>query len=190
MACDVWLEMLMKGGPVVLRKLEEGIEELRVSGSLEGLRKVSVATSPSGSYDTHDFLAYLRRSLPQWEPGRRWRIVHLDAFTAHQDVRIARLCWDRGYLIVYIGGGCTGALQPLDTHLHGILSKLYQQEEMNCLLRISEHNDAFCPVLDRTTMMAILTSIWQHSKVTLPHAGVPGQHVHGGIEWHRRPSGQ
>ena len=91
----------------------------------------------------------------------------MDAFTAHQDERIARLCWDRGYLIVYIGGGCTGALQPLDTHLHAILSKLYQEEEMNCLLRISQHNDASCPVLDRTAMMAILTSIWQRSKVHL-----------------------
>ena len=72
-----------------------------------------------------------------------------------------------GYLIVYIGGGCTGALQPLDTHLHGILSKLYQEKEMNCLLRVSEDNDARCPVLDRTTMMSILISIWQRSQVHL-----------------------
>ena len=170
MNSDVWLEMLMKGGPEVLRKLREGLEELRASGSLGRLTGVSVATSPSGSYDTHDFLEYLRRSLPEWGPGRRWRILLLDAFTARQDERNARLCWNRGYLCVYIGGGCTGALQPLDTHLHALLSKLYQEMEMNLLMRISQENDTRVPVLDRTTMMSILTSVWQRSRLHLATA--------------------
>ena len=38
---------------------------------------------------------------------------------------------------------------------------------MNCLMRISEDNDDRVPVLDRTTMMEILTSIWQRSQVHL-----------------------
>ena len=170
MNCDVWLEMLMKGGPEVLRKLREGLEELRAGGSLGRLTGVSVATSPSGSYDTHDILEYLRRSLPEWGSGRRWRILLLDAFTGHNDERIARLCWDRGYLCVYIGGGCTGALQPLDTHLHALLSKLYQEKEMNLLMRIAEDNDTRVPVLDRNIMMSILISVWQRSNLHLATA--------------------
>ena len=167
MACDVWLEMLMKGGTEVLRKLEEGLGQLRGGGSLGKLQGVSVATSPSGSYDTNDILAYLRRALPEWGPGRRWRILLLDAFTGHNGERIQRLSWERGYLLVYIGGGCTGALQPLDTHLHAPLSKQYQELEMDCLMKIAEENDARCPSLDRTTLMSILVSVWQNSRLHL-----------------------
>ena len=167
MHCDVWLEMLMKGGCEVLRKLQEGLQELRDSGSLGRLNGVTVATSPSGSYDTNDIVDYLHRALPEWGPGRRWRILLLDDFSAHKNDRITRLCWDRGYLPVYIGGGCTGALQPLDTHLHALLSKMYQEMEMDLLMRIAEENDKRCPSLDRTTQMSILTALWQRQSLHL-----------------------
>ena len=60
-------------------------------------------------------MAYLRKVLLPWGPGRKWRLLLVDAFSAHLDDAVARLAWDRGYLVVHIGGGCTGAIQPLDT---------------------------------------------------------------------------
>jgi hypothetical protein len=165
MHCDVWLEMLMKGGCEILQKLQEGLQELRDSGSLGSLNGVTVATSPSGSYDTNDIVDYLQRALPEWGPGRRWRILLLDDFSAHKNDRITRLCWDRGYLPVYIGGGCTGALQPLDTHA------------------LPEPRPDYSDV-NPDIVMATTASPPCHMQ------RVSGQHVHVGIGWHRGPPWQ
>ena len=51
---------------------------------------------------------------------------------------MARLAWGRGYLIVYIGGGGTGAIQVLDTHLHGPLSKYFQDMGMIALFKMAD----------------------------------------------------
>ena len=154
----------VKGGSEVERKLEEGLKELRRNGLLGTLQGVAARTSPSGSYDTNDIVRYLSRHLPAWGPERRWRILLLDFFFAHKGERIQRLCWERGYLLVFIGGGCTGALQPVDTHLHGFLSKDFQAMEMDMLTETSLLEDKRVPVLDRTTLMSFLVSIWQQSR--------------------------
>ena len=50
-----------------------------------------------------------------WGPGRRWRILMLDAYRAHLVEAVKRLAWSRGYVVVYQGGGCTGISQVNDT---------------------------------------------------------------------------
>ena len=154
-----------RGGPIVLSKLQTGLDQLRGSGSFGNLRHVSVATSPSGSYNTEDIMAYLEKALPSWETGRGWRILLVDAFSAHLDECVARLAWDRGYMVVYIGGGCTGAIQVLDTHLHGRFSALFQEQEMTALLEIMDEDPGGLPVLNRDFLLSTVVSIWQSSQM-------------------------
>ena len=154
-----------RGGPIVLSKLQTGLDQLRGSGSLGNLRQVSVATSPSGSYNTDDIMAYLEKALPPWETGRGWRILLVDAFSAHLDECVARFAWGRGYMVVYIGGGCTGAIQVLDTHLHSRFSALFQQQEMTALLHLMDEDPAGLPVLSRDFLLSTFVSMWQSSQM-------------------------
>ena len=98
------LQMLFKGGSGIAAGLEKTLGEFRGSGICGMLRHVSATTSPSGSYDTSDILAYLQAVLLPWGPGRKWRVLLVDAFSAHLDEDVARLAWERGYALVYIGG--------------------------------------------------------------------------------------
>ena len=63
--------------------------------------------------------------------------------------------------MVLIGGGCTGAVQPLDTHLHGPFSNTYQQIEMEDLLRQAAEDETALPRLRRAELMSIVVSVWQ-----------------------------
>ena len=57
---------------------------------------ITVATSPKGSYREADVLNFLERHLPEWEEGRRWRIMLADDVSAHLTSAVFRLCWTRG----------------------------------------------------------------------------------------------
>ena len=46
------------------------------------------------------------------------------------DEEVSKFAWQSGYALVLIGGGCTGAIQPLDTHVQGAFSKQYQEMEV------------------------------------------------------------
>ena len=70
---------------------------------------LSVATSPKGSYRTHDVLNFLDRHLPAVTGERRWRIMMADDYSAHLAPQIANLCRSRGYVFVAHGGGATPA---------------------------------------------------------------------------------
>ena len=60
------LELLFKGGAQIEAKLVVELDRLRASGSLCKLPQVSVATSPTGSYNTADILRYLDLVLDKW----------------------------------------------------------------------------------------------------------------------------
>ena len=124
------LECLFKGGPKIKESLEADLGELRRSGVHGNLEWVSVGTSPSGSYNTDDMVRYLDRHLEEWGPNRQWRILSLDAYAPHNDAAIDYMAWQRGYVVVRVGGGATGVVQVPDTHLHGDLSREYMDREM------------------------------------------------------------
>ena len=159
----------MKGGSEVLRKMEEALEELRRIRLLGRFQGVTVHTSPSDSNDTNDMLRHLSRHFPAWGPERRWRIPILEFCSAQRDERIARLCWGRGSLLVFIGGGCTGALQPLDTHLQGILSNDFQNMEMDMLTTNCMLEDKRVPVPDRTCLPGAVVADCQERLLTRSH---------------------
>jgi len=137
---SVPLEALFKGGSTIKAGLEESLAEIRAEGSHGALPNVSVATSSSGSYGLDEVLEFMERHLEPWTEGRHWKILLADAYRAHLCKEVRDLCWSKGYFLVYIGGGCTGAQQVNDTHLHGPLSREYQELEMELFAYSQEIN--------------------------------------------------
>ena len=89
-----------------------------------------VRTTESASYDQEATLDYLKRILPVWVPGSsKWRILQCDAFRGHDGDVIEALCWSRGFVVVRVGGGCTGTVQVNDTHLHATLDQRFLRAE-------------------------------------------------------------
>ena len=76
---------------------------------------MSVAVGPRGSYRQEHVQQYLQRHLPTKTPGRAWRILLCDVYSAHKDDTIAVAAANRGYVLVFHGGGCTGVVVTCST---------------------------------------------------------------------------
>ena len=63
-------------------------------------------------------------------PGRRWRILLLDAYSAHLSERVRVCAWHRGYVVVTHGGGASAVTQTNDTDLHAHIKRRYLDLEM------------------------------------------------------------
>ena len=113
------LELVFKG------KSKRILKDLR---TIPGM-KVTCQYAVKGSYRLEHVLRYLRRHLPLWTEEREaagdYRLLFLDAYAAHLDVKVIKLAWSRGFLCVYHGGGTTGVAQVNDTHLHGPFERLF-----------------------------------------------------------------
>ena len=64
------------------------------------------------------------------EEPRRWRILLLDAYSAHLSERVRRAAWHKGYVVITHGGGASSVAQPNDTDLHAPLRRKYCELEM------------------------------------------------------------
>ena len=118
-------ELLFKGGPIVLGRLQEQLEGARTAG-LRAAEKVTVATSPSASYATQEMLEFMRKHLEPLDADREWRIASLDVYGPHQAAELVDVCWEHGYIgPALVAPGTTGTLQGNDTHVHGPLSNNY-----------------------------------------------------------------
>ena len=94
----------------------------------------SVTTAPKGSYREQDVITFLKRHLEEWRPGRDWRILLADDFSAHKTANVRRLCWSRGYILLIHGGGATPTSQTPDTDLNEHVRREYSKEESVLLL--------------------------------------------------------
>ena len=163
------LEMCFKGGPQIEAGLQDHLFSLRASGAFGVLQWLSLTTSDSGSYTAEKVLAFLERHLHPWGPGRRWIIITADDYRGHQSVEIFDLCWSRGYLLLLMGGGVTGAVQIPDTHLHLPLSTQYQHAEMELLAGLMDLNPVGLPLMSREDCVRELCAIYSnpalHTKV-------------------------
>ena len=171
-------ELLFKGGPIVLGRLQEELEGARAAG-LRAARKVTVATSPSASYATAEMLQFMRKHLEPLGPDREWRIASLDVYGPHQAAELVDVCWENGYIgPVLVAPGTTGTLQGNDTHLHGPFSKSYQYDETSALAAKAEadphsmcamsHGDCircFCSVWDNPDMHKRASAFGVHNMV-------------------------
>ena len=106
-----------------------------------GWKNASVQTSPKGSYRTPDVVRYLEACLPRMPaPGDarseafRWRILLADDHGPHHDEEVAKLAWNRGFIMMLHGGGVTPIVQTVDTDLNGPVKQKYVERESRSLL--------------------------------------------------------
>ena len=155
------LEFMFKGGEGVLKECVDMLDWLRAREPGQAMLNVTVGTSDSGSYALPEVLQYLRRHLRPWGPERRWRILLLDAYKPHLCSEVRELCFSRGYLVIFIGGGCTCTLQINDTHIHHLLSRSYQNLEMTWIAEQMNEDPKSLPSPKRVHCMDML---WQSYK--------------------------
>ena len=89
--------------------------------------------APKGSYRVEQVVEFLEKALPEWTAERAaakdWRILYLDAYSAHFADDVVLTAWRHGFVLLWHGAGCTGILQVNDTHLHAGLERIYLEME-------------------------------------------------------------
>jgi hypothetical protein len=102
----------------------------------------------------------------------------MDAYKPHHDDKVWSLCWDRGYVLILIGGGCSGALQVNDTHLHMPLSKCYIQAEMMLMLALMDMRPHSLPTMKPEDCLRLLADVYHNNPM---HAGAAAGFKHNFI---------
>ena len=64
---------------------------------------------------------------------------------------IRKALYEKGYILMLMGGGITGFIQANDTDLHKRLKALYREEEMNLMLKMLEANKSKMSLWDAIT---------------------------------------
>ena len=115
---------------IPLEIMFKGTTEQTLRGlSLPPGMRAKLVYSEKASYRVQHVLDFLVSHLEEWKDGRDWRILYLDAFRAHLDQRVFDTVWDRGYVVLYHGGGTTGVCQVNDTDLHHQFERIYLECE-------------------------------------------------------------
>ena len=130
-----WSETMFKGtqgGPV-----DERLQAYRRSRGFPSWLTVTMGVK--GSYREQDIIAFLQKHLEPWTEGRRWHIVLADDFSAHKTDNVFQLCWQRGYVLLIHGGGCTPVGQTPDTDLNEHVRRDYGQKECTLLMEKLRH---------------------------------------------------
>ena len=150
-------EVLFKGADGVLRASEDYVSQcpdcVRV--------RLTAQVSNSGSYRMEHILFWMDRALKRG-PGddNRWRILLIDVYRAHLGDPVFRLAWTHRYIIILVGGGCTGVVQVCDTHLHAVLSQSYIELELADLFEQHEANPSGCPKRSRNACAQAFALVW------------------------------
>ena len=82
-------EAMFKAGEQVQEKLQSSVPAWAPW--------LTVVTAPRGSYREDDVLTFIENRLEPMTPGRRWRILLLDAYSAHLSEGVRVCAWHRGY---------------------------------------------------------------------------------------------
>ena len=157
------LEALFKGGIVVEQRLDDMLIRLCAGGDQGELSFFTAQVGPKGSYRTDHVVEFLRRHLEPSSAGRDWRIIMADFYGPHADTTVFDLCWSRQYVLILIGGGVTGILQVMDTHLHYSLSQRYTELEMLDLLEQERVRPHGCASRSRESCCRDLLAAWRHA---------------------------
>ena len=72
---------------------------------------------------------------------------------------IRKALYEKGYILMLMGGGITGFIQANDTDLHKRLKALYREEEMNLMLKMLEANKSIIPFPNWENMIKMLMSL-------------------------------
>ena len=88
---------------------------------------------------------------------KKYRIFTLDDYSAHLDPSIAQDLFKKGYILIVIGGGITGDMQPNDTALHHRLKLIYREKEQSLLTQKLRDAPEKVPSMSRNDIMTIMT---------------------------------
>ena len=92
--------------------------------------------SPSGSYRLDQLLKTIGNLPNRYHPftQKDYAIYILDDYAVHLMPEVRKALFQRGYILVIIGGGITGFIQSNDTHLHRKLKANYRDLEMELMM--------------------------------------------------------
>ena len=127
--------------------------------SSDGAEITSDQWAIKGSYRLEQLLKTIKE-LPNRKTSiftqANYAIYVLDSYAVHlmPEVRVA--LWERGYVLVIIGGGITGFMQVNDTHLNRLIRAEYRKEEAKLMLEKLREKPAKIPALERDDMMNML----------------------------------
>ena len=82
-------------------------------------------------------------------------IYVLDDYAVHLMPEVRHTLWNRGYILVIIGGGITGFAQVSDTFLHKPLKSEYRKKESELMLEKLQNDPQKVPAPDRNEMMRL-----------------------------------
>ena len=72
-------------------------------------------------------------------------IYVLDDYAVDLMLEVRKLLWERGYVLIIIGGGITGYIQENDTHVLRALKHEYRDLEAELMLSMLQKNNAKIP---------------------------------------------
>ena len=117
--------------------------------------------SPSGSYRLEHTLKTIKSLPNRFNPfTQKGFAIYVDDYAVHLMPEIRKALYERGYILILMGGGITGFIQANDTDLHKRLKALYREEEMNLMLKMLEADKSKIPSPSRDNMIKMLLSSW------------------------------
>ena len=99
---------------------------------------VNYQWSPSGSYRLEHMIKTIKNLPNRFNPftQKNFAIYVLDDYAVHPMPEVRKTLYERGYILIVMGGGITGFIQANDTDLHRRLKALYRHEEMDLMLKM------------------------------------------------------
>ena len=95
-------------------------------------------------------------------------IYVLDDYAVHLMPEVRKVLYERGYILVVIGGGITGDVEVNDTHIHCPLKQHYRDEEAELMIRKLNENKNKVPTPDHSDVIRMTIAAWQ--KITVDFA--------------------
>ena len=92
-------------------------------------------------------------------------IYVLDDYAVHLMPEVRKALYQRGYVLVLMGGGITGFIQANDTDHHHHLKSHYRNEEMALMLKKLEVDKNKVPAPNREEMINMLLAAWKETDV-------------------------
>ena len=131
-------------------------------------KRYTFQTSPSGSYRHDHVFEFMKKHLLPWSKERAatkdYRVLSLDAYSAHKGPELEALAWSRGYVYhpgLMVPGGATGIVQGPDTDLHAWLeAELISLQDLETSARLLERPHR-TPNESRQSMSDYATSLWE-----------------------------
>ena len=79
--------------------------------------------------------------------------------------KVRKALYQRGYVLVLMGGGIAGFIQANDTDLHHHLKNHYRNEDMALMLKKLEVDKNKVPAPNRKEMINMLLAAWKETDV-------------------------